>query len=73
MDDFTIAKNDDGNGELSFASSPDFETPTDSTSPADNIYHTTVLGLEVNPILEYWYGNYYGLLDVQVTVTDVTE
>ena len=73
MDDFTIAKNDDGNGELSFASSPDFETPTDSTSPADNIYHTKALGLEVNPILEYWYGNYYGLLDVQVTVTDVTE
>lgn len=73
MDDFTITKNDDGNGVLSFASSPDYETPTDSSTPADNVYHTAVLGWEVNPILGYWYGNYYGRLDVQVTVTDVTE
>ena len=70
-DDFTIAKNEDGNGVLSFASSPDFETPADSSSPADNIYHAIVLGWQVNPILNYWYGNYYSFLDVQVTVTDV--
>ena len=72
-DDFTIAKNDNGNAVLSFASQPDYEMPTDSSSPADNVYHTEVLGWEVNPDLGYWYGNYYGYLDVQVTVTDVTE
>ena len=54
-------------------SQPDYETPTDSSSPPDNVYHTKLLGWEVNPILGYWYGNYYGFLDVQVTVTDVTE
>ena len=70
-DDFTITKNDDGNGVLSFATSPDYETPTDSSSPADNVYHTDVLGWEVNPILSLWYGNYYGREEVQVTVTDV--
>ena len=73
MNDFTITKNDDGNGVLSLATSPDFEAPTDSSSPPDNVYHTAVLGWEVNPILGYWYGNYYGFLDVQVTVTDVTD
>ena len=72
-DDFTIAKNNNGNGVLSFASQPDYETPTDSSSPPDNVYHTKLLGWEVNPILGYWYGNYYGFLDVQVSVTDVTE
>ncbi|MCY3543344.1 MAG: hypothetical protein OXH22_04800 [Chloroflexi bacterium] len=70
-DAFSITKNADGNGVLSFASSPDYETPTDSSSPADNVYHTDVLGWEVNPILNLWYGNYYGRQDVQVTVTDV--
>ena len=70
-DDFTIAKNNNGNGVLSFASQPDYEIPADSNS--DNVYHTKLLGSEVNPILGYWYGNYFGLLDVQVTVTDVTE
>ena len=70
-DDFTIAKNNNGNGVLSFASQPDYEIPADSNS--DNVYHTKLLGWEVNPILGYWYGNYFGLLDVQVTVTDVTE
>ena len=70
-DAFTITKNADGNGVLSFASSPDYETPTDSSSPADNVYHTDVLGWEVNPILSLWYGNYYGRSEVQVTVTDV--
>ena len=70
-DAFTIAKNDDGNGVLSFASSPDYEAPTDSSSPPDNVYHTSVLGWEVNPVLSLWYGNYYGSKDVQVTVTDV--
>ena len=59
-DAFTITKNDDGNGVLSFSTSPDYETPTDSSSPADNVYHTDVLGWEVNSILGYWYGNYYG-------------
>ena len=70
-DAFSITKNDDGNGVLSFASSPDYEAPTDSSSPADNVYHTDVLGWEVNSILGLWYGNYYGRQDVQVTVTDV--
>ena len=70
-DDFTIAKNNNGNGVLSFASQPDYEIPADSNS--DNVYHTKLLGWEVNPILGYWYGNYFDLLDVQVTVTDVTE
>ena len=70
-DAFAITKNDDGNGVLSFAASPDYEAPTDSSSPADNVYHTSVWGLEVSSILGYWYGNYYGFLDVQVTVTDV--
>lgn len=70
-DAFSITKNDDGNGVLSFASSPDYETPTDSSSPADNVYHTDVLGWEVNPVLGFWYGNYYGREAVQVTVTDV--
>ena len=70
QDAFMIT-NQDGNGVLSFAASPDYEAPTDSTSPPDNIYHTSVLGWEVNPILGLWYGNYYGFLDVQVTVTDV--
>ncbi len=70
-DAFSITKNDDGNGVLSFASSPDYEAPTDSSSPPDNVYHTSVLGWEVNPVLGLWYGNYYGYLDVQVTVTDV--
>lgn len=70
-DAFTITKNDDGNGVLSFASSPDYEVPTDSSSPPDNIYHTSVLGWEVSPVLGLWYGNYYGSLDVQVIVTDV--
>ena len=72
-DAFIISRNNDGNGVLSFASSPDYEAPTDSSSPPDNVYHTAVLGWEVNPYLGYWYGNYYGLLDVQVTVTDVEE
>ena len=70
-DAFAITKNDDGDGVLSFAASPDYEAPTDSSSPADNVYHTSVIGLEMSPILGYWYGNYYGVLDVQVTVTDV--
>ncbi|MXY46869.1 MAG: hypothetical protein F4Y44_07770 [Chloroflexi bacterium] len=70
-DAFYITKNNDGNGVLSFATSPDYETPTDSSSPADNVYHTNVLGWEVHPILGYWYGNYYGRSEVQVTVTDV--
>ena len=70
-DAFTITKNDDGNGVLSFASSPDYEEPADSTSPPDNVYHTTVLGWEVSPVLGLWYGNYYGYSDVQVYVTDV--
>ncbi len=72
-DAFAITKNDDGNGVLSFASSPDYEAPTDSSSPADNVYHTAVLGWEVNPVLGLWYGNYYGYSDVQVTVTNVAE
>ena len=70
-DAFSITKNDDGNGVLSFASSPDYEAPTDSSSPADNVYHTDVLGWEVNSICGLWYGNYYGRQEVQVTVTDV--
>lgn len=70
-DAFSITKNDDGNGVLSFASSPDYEAPTDSSSPADNVYHTDVLGWEVNPTLGLWYGNYFGRQHVQVTVTDV--
>ena len=71
IDAFNITKNEDGDGVLSFATSPDYEAPTDSSSPADNVYHTSVLGWEVHPILGYWYGNYYGYQDVQVTVTDV--
>ena len=70
-DAFIITKNDDENGVVSFASSPDYEAPTDSSSPPDNVYHTSVLGWEVNPVLSLWYGNYYGSKDVQVTVTDV--
>ena len=70
-DAFSITKNDDGNGVLSFASSPNYEAPTDSSSPADNVYHTDVLGWEVNSICGLWYGNYYGRQHVQVTVTDV--
>ena len=70
-DDFTISKDAEGNGTLSFSSSPDFENPMDSSSPADNIYHTKVLAWQVGEVLGYWYGNYYGHLDVQVTVTDV--
>lgn len=70
-DDFSITNNDDGNGVLSFASSPDYEAPTDSSSPANNVYHTDVLGWEVNPTLGLWYGNYFGRQHVQVTVTDV--
>ena len=58
---------------LSFASSPDYEAPTDSSSPPDNVYHTSVLGWEVNPVLGLWYGNYYGYSDVQVTVTNVED
>ena len=70
-DAFDITKNADGDGVLSFAFSPDYEAPTDSSSPPDNVYHTSVLGWEANQNLGYWYGNYYGILDVQVTVTDV--
>ena len=70
-DAFSITKNDDGNGVLSFAFSPDYEAPTDGSSPPDNVYHTSVTGFEVDRGL--WYGNYYGTLGVQVTVTDVDE
>ena len=74
MDDFSLLVNTDGKSAvLSFASSPDFETPTDSSSPADNIYHTKSHAMEVDTRIDYWTGNYYGFVDVQVTVTDESD
>ena len=74
MDDFSLLVNTDGKSAvLSFASSPDFETPTDSSSPADNIYHTKIRAMEVDTRIDYWTGNYYGFVDVQVTVTDESD
>ena len=80
MDDFTLPANYGGNGVLSFASSPDYETPTDgdpedttSSEYQNNIYHTEIQAWEVDNRIGYWTGNYYAFLEVQVTVTDVTE
>ncbi len=80
IDDFTLPANYGGDGVLSFASSPDFETPTDgdpedttSAEYQNNVYHTKIQGYEVDQRIGYWTGNYYGFLDVQVTVTDVSE
>ena len=74
MDDFSLLVNTDGKSAVpSFASSPDFETPTASSSPADNIYHTKIRAIEVDTRIDYWTGNYYGFVDVQVTVTDESD
>jgi len=57
-DDFTISQF----GELEFASSPDFETPTDSGT--DNVYNVNVLAADGTSTTTY---------PVAVTVTDVNE
>ena len=80
-DDFGLLTNTDGKSALlSFASSPDYETPTDgdpkdtaSSEYQNNVYHTKIRAWEVDSRIDYWTGNYYGYLDVQVSVTDVTE
>ncbi len=54
----------DSDGDLSFKSAPDFETPTDASTPPDNVYEVTV---------GYSDGSETGTLDVEVTVTDVNE
>ena len=78
IDDFMLPANHGGDGVLSFASSPDFETPTDgdpedttSAEYQNNVYHTKILGYEVDQRIGYCTGNYYAFLDVQVTLTDV--
>ena len=49
-------------GELSFRSSPDYETPNDANT--DNVYEVTVRASD---------GNLLSTLDVEVTVTDANE
>ena len=58
-DDFAISET----GVLSFAGSPDYESPTDSDS--DNVYEVTVVARD-----DFFNS---GTLDVTVTVTDVNE
>ena len=57
-DDFTISDT----GELSFGSNPDHEQPADSNR--DNVYEITVVASD---------GSNEGVLDVDVTVTEVNE
>ena len=57
-DDFTISDK----GELSFGSNPDHEQPADSNR--DNVYEITVVASD---------GSNEGVLDVDVTVTEVNE
>ena len=59
VDDFSISED----GVLSFASSPDFEAPTDANT--DNVYMVTVTAMAE--------GATDGMLEVAVTVTDVDE
>ncbi len=63
--DFTITKNSDGDGELKFASSPDYENPADADT--DNEYSVTIKveDDEATPLS--------ATLGVTVTVTAVNE
>ena len=61
-DDFTITNNDAGYGILNFASTPDYENPTDSDT--NNVYNVTVNASD---------GTHSATHDVRVTVTDVNE
>ncbi len=40
---FRISENDDGDGELRFRLTPDFENPRDASTPPDNDYEITVI------------------------------
>ena len=71
MGDFTITENSDGDGELKFASVPNFEMPAGSPgmeeTDADNTYEITVkVTDDGSPVAT-------ATLDVVVTVTDVNE
>ena len=61
-DDFTIAEDSSGRGELFFSSPPNHEQPADSNS--DNVYEIVVVASD---------GRNEGTLDLSITVTDVDE